>query len=177
MNEPPTIMTTMHASSNSNVKLVRNDLLCYAVTYVHNSTADGLTDSLCEFYKPEDVAIAHKLLQGECADPLTELSKRRRLQAPVDKQTAKPFAQDITSWVSHLVNNNKETSVQFYTLDLRKVPPCPPESLNIFSLAARVAALEKKVEKTSGQEIPQSSEQKEQDITWPKLGLSNPVVF
>ncbi|ELU16670.1 hypothetical protein CAPTEDRAFT_192410 [Capitella teleta] len=67
-----------------------------------------------------------------------------RPQVPYDKETARPFADDISQWVSMIANAPNDSSFcQFYALDLTQVPPCRPEEVNIFSLVSRISALEK----------------------------------
>ena len=127
--------------------LVHNELLCYAFTQAHNSTLTSLVDCIVEFYRPADTVDARELLWKHCESVLAVItSKKRRPAAPVDKQTARPFVEDICQWVCHIVNHDlyDDLPVKFYALDLRNTPPCKPEEVNVFSLAARLTALEEK---------------------------------
>ncbi|ELU16912.1 hypothetical protein CAPTEDRAFT_195143 [Capitella teleta] len=93
----------------------------------------------------EQIHAARELLWKEYEQFLiTVLKKTRRPQVPYDKETARPFADDISQWVSMIANAPKDSSFcQFYAPDLTQVPPCRPEEVNIFSLVSRISALEK----------------------------------
>ena len=126
---------------------MRNELLCYAFTHAHNSTLLSLAACLCEFYNPEEVVTAREILWNECHKFLgTDVKKPRRSQLPFDRQSARPFIDDTCYWVGLLVNNQRclNMDVLFCAVDLQRTPPCPPEAINLFSLAARVDALEKR---------------------------------
>ncbi|MEE4248616.1 MAG: hypothetical protein V2I33_24835 [Kangiellaceae bacterium] len=109
----------------------------------------SLAECICEFYNPDEIYVAREMLWDVYGQPITACGakKTRRVQPPADIQTARPFADDITSWVGMLVNSHpEEMCTKFYALDLRRVPPCPPEEINIFSVVARITALEKSLE-------------------------------
>ncbi|ELU00559.1 hypothetical protein CAPTEDRAFT_211382 [Capitella teleta] len=127
------------------IKLVHSELLCFALTHAHNSTLTMLAECLNEFYRPKEVLHARETFWRECHDLLKDARKPRRSQTPVDRQMMRPFVDDVCSWIGTLVNNQRceNMNVQFYVLNLRRTPPCSPEKINIFSLAARVAALER----------------------------------
>ena len=117
-------------------------------THIHNSNLKTLVECVCGFYTPEEVAGARDQLLTECNSKLTDLNvkKTRRPTAPVDKQSAEPFAEDIVNWAGSLLNVNPvDLDVQFCALNLKKVPPCVPEEINVFSLAARLKALEERI--------------------------------
>lgn len=98
--------STTKPSVSSEMRLVRNELLCYAFSHVHNSTARSLSDCLADFYHPSEIHAARDILWKEYDKTLTSTGARkpRRTLAPVDKQTALPFAEDIASWVGAIVN-------------------------------------------------------------------------
>ena len=75
-----------------------------------------------------------------------KVSKKRRPAPPVDTVSARPFVEDICQWVLQLVNDDQydDAPVKFYALNLRNTPPCKPEEINVFSLAARITELEEK---------------------------------
>ncbi|ELU09219.1 hypothetical protein CAPTEDRAFT_197061 [Capitella teleta] len=109
----------------------------------------SLAECICEFYNPDEIYVAREMLWDVYGQPITACGakKTRRVQPPAYIQTARPFADDITSWVGMLVNSHpEEMCTKFYALDLRRVPPCPPEEINIFSVVARITALEKSLE-------------------------------
>ena len=127
--------------------MVHSELLCFAFTQAHSSTLASLVDCIVEFYRPAEVAEARELLWAHCESALAnKVTKKRRSGTPVDKQTARPFVEDICHWVCFLVNNDCYDSlpVKFFALNLRNTPPCKPEEINIFSLAARLTSLEEK---------------------------------
>lgn len=163
-------MTRHSVASEDGVRHVWSELLCYAFTHVHNCSRASLIDCICDFYQPSDVAAGRELLWKELESVLTsETKKVRRPQQPTDKGASRPFADDIANWVSVLVNSHKDdVPVRFYAIDLKKVPPCAPEAINVFSLAARVAALEKKVESNCTSVHDLTKEVQQQDTTWPK---------
>lgn len=139
-------------------RLVHSELLCYAATHVHSNTQSSLTECLIDFYEPNEIFTAREVLRKEYDALLNNLTKiQRRFQAPTDKQSARPFAEDISSWTL-LLDRETEKRVQFYALDISKVPPCPPEEANLFSVIARIRALERKIDASQVQ----------------VLGLSNP---
>ncbi|ELT96702.1 hypothetical protein CAPTEDRAFT_186351 [Capitella teleta] len=109
----------------------------------------SLAECICEFYNPDEVYVAREMLWDVYGQPITACGakKTRRVQPPADIQTARPFADDITSWVGMLVNSHpEEMCTKFYALDLRRVPPCPLEEINMFSVVAKITALEKSLE-------------------------------
>ena len=128
-------------------KLVHSELLCYAFVHANRSTVASLVDCVASFYRPGEVVAARESLWRECEPLLTALAvkKTRRPSVPVDRYTTRPFAEDVCTWVASIANSEQcqKMMVRFYALDLRRTPPCPPEEINVFSLAARVAALEK----------------------------------
>lgn len=128
-------------------KLVVNELLCYAFAYANKSTIGSLSSCLSEFYKPDEISDARNVLWSECEAFLTNHTRKtRRTQAPVDKQTALPFADDIGTWINILKNLPDPMAVKFCALDIQNMPPCSPEETNLFSIVARVTALEKKMD-------------------------------
>ncbi|ELU02674.1 hypothetical protein CAPTEDRAFT_199648 [Capitella teleta] len=109
----------------------------------------SLAECICEFYNPDEVYVAREMLWDVYGQPITACGakKTRRVQPPADIQTARPLADDITSWVGMLVNSHpEEMCTKFYALDLRRATPCPPEEINMFSVVARITALEKSLE-------------------------------
>ena len=147
--------------------LVHSELLCYVFTHVSNSTQSSLIDCLIEFYSPSDIATARELVskQFEKEFASSDMKKTRRPHPPCDKHTARPFAEDISQWAATLMNNGvyADSQTRFYALNLRKVPPCPPEELNIFSLATRVQTFEKEM-----------AQVKAAKLSLPKTGFSVP---
>ena len=136
-------MSTIDAQ---NYVYLRSELLCYVFTFVHKSTAAGLTDCINDFYKPAEIAAARDLLWGtyETLCNGLNLRKQRRPAQPADRAAAKAYAEDISAWSSALVNEcPDDLHTLFFAVDLNNVPPCPPEEVNMFSLVSRVAALEK----------------------------------
>ena len=172
--------STMHRGSiagDSDDKHVRNELLCFMFNNAHTSPADGMICCLCEFYKPAEIVTARETLWKEYEDLLkVGVKKPRRTQTPTDKDAIKPWVEDISVWVLFLVNGHlNELTVKFYAIDLGRVPPCPPEELNIFSLAARLKALEQKVDKNQKKAEDNAKsvenlahEVSEQNTEWPK---------
>ncbi|ELU15979.1 hypothetical protein CAPTEDRAFT_193633 [Capitella teleta] len=133
------------SASTSEKRLIPNELLCYAFAYSNCSAIGSLVNCICEFYQPDEIAAARKLLWKECEQFLSVQTKKvRRLQVPTDSRSAKPFAEDLNVWVNLLKNLQKPTYVTFCAIDVRKLPPCPLEEINLFSIVARVTALEKK---------------------------------
>ena len=154
-------MTKHSLSQSPDQRLVRNELLCYAATHVHSNTITCLTECLLDFYTPGEVFAARELLRSECEPILKNLIKisRRSAQAPTDKQSAQPYAEDITNWSHALDRAAEKDAVCFYALDLRKVPPCPPEEANLFSVVARIGILEKKFEENRAAQRPEATSQ------------------
>ena len=130
--------------SATGISLVRSELLCYATNHVKNSTVESLANCLTEFYDPEEIHAARQLLWMQGEKLLPKLP--RRPHPPTDKASARVFAEDIAHWTSVLSDTDKPLEVEFYALDLRRIPPCTPEEINLFSIVARVATLEKKFE-------------------------------
>ena len=130
--------------------LLRNELLCYSWNNVNNSTPASLMKCITDFYSPMEIALARETLWDQCGEVLQSMKakKVRRTAAPVDSQTAAPFAEDISLWMGMLANYTGDDKLipQFYAIDLHNVPLCPPEHGNIFSLIVRVTELEKKME-------------------------------
>ncbi|ELU10659.1 hypothetical protein CAPTEDRAFT_188452, partial [Capitella teleta] len=138
-------MRSLSNHPTPDLQLVRSELLCYAFTHVNSNTKHSLTECISEFYNAGQIHAARELLWKEYEQFLiTVLKKTRRPQVPYDKETARPFADDISQWVSMIANAPNDSSFcQFYALDLTQVPPCRPEEVNIFSLVSRISALEK----------------------------------
>ncbi|ELU03852.1 hypothetical protein CAPTEDRAFT_209548 [Capitella teleta] len=131
--------------------LVENNIIQFAIAAnrnekpVNSNTKHSLTECISEFYNAEQIHTARELLWKEYEQFLiTVMKKTRRPQVPYDKETARPFADDISQWVFMIANApNDSCFCQFYALDLTQVPPCRPEEVNIFSLVSRISALEK----------------------------------
>lgn len=137
---------------------VRSELLCYSFNYANKSSVGGLTECLVQFYKPEEIWQARELLWHELQQLLNDanMKKTRRPQAPTNPESARPFAEDISQWVHALDPNDLPMS--FYAVDLRRIPPCPPEEINVFSLASRLSVLEEKMNVTvDSLSVPQIS--------------------
>ena len=124
---------------------VRCELLCYSFNYANKSSVGGLTDCLVQFYKPDEIYKAREMLWNELQQQLNDanVKKPRRTQPPTNAESARPFAEDISQGV-HAMDPDA-IPVTFYAVDLRRIPPCPPEEINVFSLAARLNALEQKL--------------------------------
>ncbi|ELU12429.1 hypothetical protein CAPTEDRAFT_201203 [Capitella teleta] len=137
-------MRSLSNHPTPDLQLVRSELLCYAFTHVNSNTKHSLTECISEFYNAEQIHAARELLWKEYEQFLiTVMKKTRRPQVPYDKETARPFADDISQWAMIANAPNDSSFCQFYALDLTQVPPCRPEEVNIFSLVSRISALEK----------------------------------
>lgn len=160
-------------TGNSDQKLVVNELLCYCFNHIHNSTALSLTECVCDFYKPQEIWDARQLLWNTYEGILSTCASSRKRVKPTDKATAKPVAEDITNWAAALHNNTTDTlSVGFVAVNLVNIPPCKPEEINVFSLAARVTALEKQLEKRTSAGNTLASNDATEDSVWPRLGAA-----
>ena len=137
----------MKSSSVSGISgssaLIHNELLCYGMNNIHNCTAVSLINCIIEFYHIDEIHIARNLLFDICKDRLSGKLPRRS-QPPTDKHTARPFVEDICSWLQAISELHDPVDVLFYALDLRRVPPCAPEEINLFSLVTRIEALERR---------------------------------
>jgi hypothetical protein len=140
--------TPSFLGEESAMKLIPNELLCYAFNYADNSTVSSLSACLCEFYQPQEISSAREILWKEYEQVISTLTKKtRRSQAPTDAVSAKPFAEDIGVWINHVKNNTSASIMTtFCAVNIRKIPNCPPEEINLFSIVARLGALEKKLE-------------------------------
>jgi len=147
---------TVTVSNSKMSALHHNELLCYGTFNVSRSTAVSLTNCIVEFYNCDEIYEARELLWDSFKDFLRACShkKTRRTQPPTDKHSARPFVEDICKWLQCIANARDPVDVKFYALDLRRIPPCPPEEINIFSLVARIEALEKK----AASSIPSASD-------------------
>ena len=133
-----------------NYVYLRSELLCYVFTFLHKSTAVGLTECINAFYKPAEIAAARDLLWGTYETLFNEINmkKQRRPTLPPDRAAARAYAEDISTWSNALVNEcPDDLHTLFFAVDLNNVPPCPPEEVNMFSLVSRVAALEKETKR------------------------------
>ncbi|ELT92831.1 hypothetical protein CAPTEDRAFT_212113 [Capitella teleta] len=130
------------------MELIPNELLCYTFNYADNSTVSSLSAYLCEFYQPQEISSAREILWKECEQGLSTLTKKtRRSQAPTDAVSAKPFAEDIGVCINHVKNNTSASIMTtFCAVNIWKIPNCPPGEINLFSIVARLGALEKKLE-------------------------------
>lgn len=131
---------------------VRSEVLCYVFTYIHRSTSDALASCINDFFKPAEIAFARDLLWNAYEKMLSEckIKKQRRSLQPADRNAAKAHALDISTWTTVLVNEcASELHTAFFAVDLTNVPPCPPEEVNIYSLVARVSALEKEAARSA----------------------------
>lgn len=139
--------------------LIRSELLCYGMNNVHNCTAHSLANCINEFYHPEEIFEARNQLLDLCQALLSGKQKTRRPLPPTDKATARPFVDDICSWLCTIADSQEPFEAKFYALDLRRVPPCAPEEVNLFSIVARIEALEKKPNvHTTEHQLPPASE-------------------
>ncbi|ELU18458.1 hypothetical protein CAPTEDRAFT_191106, partial [Capitella teleta] len=148
------------------MKLIPNELLCYAFNYADNSTVSSLSACLCEFYQPQEISSAHEILWKKYEQVISTLTKKtRRSQAPTDAVSAKPFAEDIGVWINHVKNNTSASIMTtFCAVNIRKIPNCPLEEINLFSIVARLGAIEKKLEDS---EPTVHKVQKREDIAAP----------
>ena len=102
--------SSKHASltmdSFCEASLLRNELLCYYWSNVNNSTPASLIKCIADFYSPSEILQAREMLWDASEDVLKALNakKPRRPTAPKDAQTAVPFAEDISTWMSLMAN-------------------------------------------------------------------------
>lgn len=155
----------MKAAKTTDKTIVRNELLCYVFHYVNSSSAQSIIDTVCDFYKPLEIISARNILLDYAQTVLID-KLARKTGNPGDKVAVRPWAEDIVQWAVGVCNDTeKELEVDFCAIDLKNVPPCPPEKVDVFSLAVRVAALEEKLAQQATAK-PVVSE----DISWPKVG-------
>jgi hypothetical protein len=140
------ICANMWSCGDAQTDFVRCEVLCYTFTYIHRSTCEALAACINDFFKPAEIVFARDLLWNAYEKMLNDLKvkKQRRSAQPADRNASKAHALDIASWTTSLVNEcADELNTVFVAVDLSNVPPCPPEEVNIYSLVARVSALEK----------------------------------
>ena len=121
-------------------RLVPNELLTYAFTYVDSSSPDMLIDTIEKFYSEDDVREAKDLLWREYKDILPAPVSRRRGSV---RTAVKATAQDIIlDGVVAIRNSGKTNNVTFCAVNVKKLPKFNPEEINLQSIVNRLASVE-----------------------------------
>ena len=113
-------------------KLVANELLCYAFSYINCSTPEMLMKAIDEAFSADDIHDAKELLwqeYGHC------LNKEVRRRDGLTRSATQAMLEDIIlHGVSVIKNMNYEGNITFCALDVKKLPRFSPEEMNFQTL-------------------------------------------
>ena len=118
-----------------------NELLCYIIHHINNSTMENISKVINYFYTCEGIYEAKKQLwTAEGTQSLGGIIER--------KKTAKRSASEanVDDIIEALIKLDSEDCVPCFTAkNVERLPECQPEQLNIVSIIDRLSSLEKEI--------------------------------
>ena len=123
-----------------NIKLVQNELLCYAFTYIDSCSPDMLINAIEKFYDNQEIHEAKDILWHEYGSILDTTKDRRR--SCVRTAASAEAIDIILKGVLVVKDLVIDCHVQFCAVNLQRLPRFSPEEVNLQSLVSRVATLE-----------------------------------
>ena len=126
---------------------VENHVLAYCQCYLHNLDVNMIARAMDRFFPENDLLDARKLLKEKFEGKLNglDISKNVNRRATNQRTAAVAMASDIAEAMYKLSNEDKPPL--FIVHDIRRLPMLAPDMADERSLMARVALLEKKMEK------------------------------
>ena len=116
-----------------------NELLSYSSYYVNNSNVHNIKKIITNFYDPEEVLSAKKLLWDLKPDPLGQWTDRKTSEK---RSSAEANINDI---FDALLLLDSSGDITFVALNMEKIPERHPEEINLVSMINRISDLEKKI--------------------------------
>lgn len=118
---------------------IENSILAYIVSIIQSATNDNIKETVVGHFVPDDILAAKDALWDGCgSEVLGEKPSRRKTS--VDK-----IVQDILDAFSTLDREDKTPKITIDALDLRKLPKYHPEECTSFSIAERLANIERQM--------------------------------
>lgn len=128
------------ADSTGRPRLIVNELLCYAFTYIDSSSPEMLMKTIEDFYTDDDIQDAKDVLWRECHSLLDNTKPRRN--SCVRPATQANLVDVILKGVMFIRNSGIGCPVQFCAADIKRLPRFNPEEVNLQSIVNRLASLE-----------------------------------
>ena len=129
-----------NANNEEKKEIHINELLAYVSYYIHNSSISNIKRIALNFYSPEDIVNAKKLLWNNYKEHLDKYIDRRS----TDNRTCdEANLEDIFKALQQL--DAKSKLPVFVARDMEKIPDRQPEELNLCSIINRVSQIEKKM--------------------------------
>ena len=118
-----------------------NELLCYVFWHFNNSTFDGLKKVLVNFFHPDEVSQAKKLLWEKCSNLLNPIENRRG-SAARSQQIAEII--DILNAVKKIDQTQSECPA-FVSKNLDRIPKFGPSEFDLSSIVERLGDVERQL--------------------------------
>ena len=126
---------------------IHSELLCFMHYYAQSCSPDKIKRVVLCFYCNDQIKEAKEILWGQFKDKLKDFKRRKTTPQRSEDEA---HVADIFEALDDLDKLN--VAVQFYALDLSKVPKHSPEEINELAILDRLSALERKFDelKVSG---------------------------
>lgn len=121
--------------------LIHSELLCFMQHYSQSCSPDKIKRVVMCFYDNEQIMQAKDILWQKCGEKLKEYVRRR---TTTQRSMEEANIADIWEALDDLDRQNY--AVNFYAVDLSKVPKHCPEDINELAMIERISALERKFE-------------------------------
>lgn len=119
---------------------IHSELLCFVHWYSQSCSAEKIKRVAVCFYSGEQIIQAKNLLwNSQVKDKLKEF---RRRKTTTQRSEEEAHLTDIMEAMDDL--DRQRTKVQFYAIDLTKIPKHCPEEINELAILDRLTALERK---------------------------------
>ena len=126
------------AVATENAGIIINELLTYAIHYIHSSIIDNIKKCINQFYSEDDILEAKKVLWSISNDVLGAMQERKSTKA---RNASIANINDIFDALMKLDSLDKLPNAVAKNID--KVPSRQPEELNLLYVVQRVAELER----------------------------------
>ena len=124
--------------ATSNETCIVNELLTYAIHYIHSSAIDNIKKVVQQFYSEDEILEAKRLLWRISADDLGPLPERKSTKV---RNASIANINDIFDSLVKLDVAEKLPDVSAKNID--KLPNRQPEEMNLLYVVQRIAELEK----------------------------------
>ena len=144
-------------------KLVGNELLCYAFSYINCCTPEMLMNAIRKAFSDEDIHYAKDLLWREYGHLLDKGVRRRD---GLTRTATEAILEDIVlQGVMVIKNANCVEKVVFCAMDAKKLPKFSPEEVNMQALFNKVMAMETQLNAVQEQVAKNAAKIEEKEVS------------
>jgi len=136
------VLLSAHTSVHMPSRILLNELLSYVCCYRNKSSVDCIRRVVLQFYLPEEIAVAKKLLVREFGARIKNSSLITERRSSTARPAHDAEVNDIISILDELDVQQALDIYMFVCSDITRIPKYGPEELNIGAVVERQVRIE-----------------------------------